>query len=315
MAVYVKPSLQARNFLMIVAVLLLAVLALSLYFDVVRARQQYEELATAVARSIFRQLLIAREWTSRHGGVYVPKTEDLEPAPNLRELSQDVFTKDGRVLTRIHPEYLTKLIGDIMNDEDRIRIDVTSLKLTSMANAPDLWERGALDRIERGSKEESAIVGRDRSTTFRYMAPLKTEESCLGCHGKQGYRVGDVRGGLAISFSYGPFQKALRKNETQTYLVHLLFLAIGLAMVYSFGTKLIKGIVRLQEALSRIKTLEGLLPICAGCKKIRLAEADPNSQESWIPVESFIGERTDAQFSHGFCPECLKKLYNWEYRK
>ena len=300
---------------MIVAVLLLSILALSLYFDVVRARQQYEELATAVARSIFRQILIVRQWTSRHGGVYVPKAEDLEPLPDLRELSGDVTTKDGRVLTRIHPEYMTKLITDIMNGEDRIKIDVTSSKLTSMANAPDPWERGALERIEKGSKEESAIVGRDGSATFRYMAPLKTEESCLGCHGKQGYRVGDVRGGLSISFSYGPFQKALRKNEAQIYLVHLLFLAIGLAMVYFFGTKLIKGIERLQEALSRIRTLEGLLPICAGCKKIRPAGADPQSQESWIPVESFIGERTDAQFSHGLCPDCLKRLYNREYRK
>ncbi len=310
-----KPSLQARNFLMIVAVLLVAVLALSLYFDVVRARQQYEELATVVARSIFRQLLIVREWTSRHQGVYVPRTEDLEPVPDLRELPGDVTTKDGRVLTRIHPEYMTKLIKGVMNNEDRIKINVTSSKLTSMANAPDPWERGALDRIEKGSKEVSAIVGRDRSAMFRYMAPLKTEESCLGCHGKQGYRVGDVRGGLSSSFSYGPFQEALRKNETQIYLVHLLFLAIGLAMVYFFGTKLIKGIVKLQEAFSRIKRLEGLLPICAGCKKIRPAGADPTSQESWIPIESFIEERTDAQFSHSYCPECLKRLYNWEYRK
>lgn len=86
-------------------------------------------------------------------------------------------------------------------------------------------------------------------------------------------------------------------------------------MVYFFGTKLIKGIERLQEALSRIRTLEGMLPICAACKKIRPAGADPKSQESWIPVESFIGERTDARFSHGLCPECLKRLYNWEYRE
>lgn len=115
---------------MIVAVLLVAVLALSLYFDVVRARQQYEELATVVARSIFRQLLIVREWTSRHQGVYVPRTEDLEPVPDLRELPGDVTTKDGRVLTRIHPEYMTKLIKGVMNNEDRIKINVTSSKLT-----------------------------------------------------------------------------------------------------------------------------------------------------------------------------------------
>ena len=121
-------------------------------------------------------------------------------------------------MSRIHPEYVTKLIKGIMNKEDQVKIEVTSSKLTSMTNALDPWESGALDRIEGGKQGGIAIVGSDQSATFRYMAPLRTEESCLGCHGEQGYRVGDVRGGLAISFSYGPFQEALRKNQTQIYL-------------------------------------------------------------------------------------------------
>lgn len=53
----------------------------------------------------------------------------------------------------------------------------------------------------------------------------------------------------------------------------------------------------------RIKLLEGLLPICAGCKKIR-------SQENhWEHIESYISKRSPVQFSHGLCPDCLEKLY------
>jgi len=60
---------------------------------------------------------------------------------------------------------------------------------------------------------------------------------------------------------------------------------------------------QLTEALSRIKTLRGLLPICASCKKIR------NDEGYWEQVETYIMNHSYADFSHGLCPECAKKLY------
>ena len=62
-------------------------------------------------------------------------------------------------------------------------------------------------------------------------------------------------------------------------------------------------IVELREALSRVKTLSGLLPICAGCKKIR----DDNGY--WSQIESYISEHAEVEFSHGLCPACEKKAY------
>jgi DNA-binding response OmpR family regulator len=55
---------------------------------------------------------------------------------------------------------------------------------------------------------------------------------------------------------------------------------------------------QLEDALSRVKQLQGLLPICSYCKKIR------NDRNYWQQVEGYISERTEAQFSHGICPEC-----------
>ena len=74
-------------------------------------------------------------------------------------------------------------------------------------------------------------------------------------------------------------------------------------------TLLKKKIGELEHALSHIKNLEGILPICSSCKKIRLEGADPEQQEGWKPVEVYISERTKAEFSHSICPECMKKLY------
>ena len=67
------------------------------------------------------------------------------------------------------------------------------------------------------------------------------------------------------------------------------------------------GVIALETYLSRslfqrIKILEGFLPICANCKKIR-------TQNQWEQIETYISENSLAQFSHSLCPDCQKKLY------
>jgi len=62
-------------------------------------------------------------------------------------------------------------------------------------------------------------------------------------------------------------------------------------------------IQELQAAMASIKTLKGLLPICASCKKIR------NDKGYWQQVESYLAEHSEVQFSHGICPDCMVKLY------
>ena len=59
----------------------------------------------------------------------------------------------------------------------------------------------------------------------------------------------------------------------------------------------------LKEAMGTIKALRGLIPICAHCKKIR------DDQGYWRQVEEYFREHTEAEFSHGLCPECVKTLY------
>lgn len=61
-------------------------------------------------------------------------------------------------------------------------------------------------------------------------------------------------------------------------------------------------IAELQAALAEVHSLQGLIPICAYCKRIR------NEAEFWERVESYIGARSDARFSHGICPECIKQF-------
>jgi hypothetical protein len=67
-------------------------------------------------------------------------------------------------------------------------------------------------------------------------------------------------------------------------------------------------IVELQDALAEVRTLSGLLPICASCKKIR------DDQGYWNQIEDYVSSHSQATFSHGICPECAKKLYPEYYK-
>ncbi len=68
-------------------------------------------------------------------------------------------------------------------------------------------------------------------------------------------------------------------------------------------------ITTLQHTLAEVKTLSGLLPICANCKKVR------DDTGYWQQIESYVSQHSQAQFSHGICPDCLKKLYPEEYER
>lgn len=69
---------------------------------------------------------------------------------------------------------------------------------------------------------------------------------------------------------------------------------------------LARRVEELQDALQHVRTLQGILPICTHCHRIR------TDKESWERIETYISAHTDALFSHGFCPDCVKKYYSEE---
>lgn len=70
-----------------------------------------------------------------------------------------------------------------------------------------------------------------------------------------------------------------------------------------------KLIQDLRRALQEVKTLSGLIPICANCKKVR------DDSGYWTQVEAYISQHSEADFSHSICPECLQELYPQAYQK
>ena len=69
---------------------------------------------------------------------------------------------------------------------------------------------------------------------------------------------------------------------------------------------LAERVQQLEDALARVKQLQGLVPICSYCKKIR------NDRNYWQRLESYLSDHSEAQFSHGICPECYEKIVKAE---
>ncbi len=79
--------------------------------------------------------------------------------------------------------------------------------------------------------------------------------------------------------------------------------------IRTYNTILQRRVVELEQLNEKINTLETLLPICSSCKKIRVEGGDPDDQQAWENLESYISDRTSSTFTHGICPDCLDKYY------
>lgn len=303
-----------RTLLVLVGALFAVGTAMSLQQNFTQVREDRFQLAMSTGEVLFRTIVATRAWISSHGGVYVPVTETMRPNPYLTVPDRDVRTTDGRELTMINPSYMTRLVGEILAGEG-YTVHTTSLKTLRPGNAPDEWEREALLRFEKGGALEYSLTGPVKNRVFRYMEPLKTDASCLRCHEEQGYKVGDVRGGISIAFPYAPFERSIRAAERRAIARHAIFFTTALAILFFLGLRIMKLAGSLEESRRQVRTLEGILPMCANCKKIRKEGAKATDPGAWMPVDSYIAGRTEATFSHGICPECAKTLYGWSEKE
>jgi hypothetical protein len=300
---------QARRFLLVLCLILLAILSTSLYLDLGEIESKYRTLATQIGRSFFQAINTMREWNFKHGGIYLESADDASPSKYLAESIRSATTTDGRILSMINHAQMTRLLSELLKNQRGIQLHISSLTPLRPENGPDAWEKEVLTRFTHGQKEEFTITGSGGASVFKYMAVLPSDERCQTCHPSKNGEVEMVRGGITVLLPYDPFQKAMAAERRQNITVHGMFLIIGIGFIGLTGKKLLTSIAALQDSLLRIKRLEGFLPICAHCKKIRQAESDRRNQNDWVAIERYIEERTDAEFTHGLCPQCAKDLY------
>ncbi|WP_418647341.1 diguanylate cyclase domain-containing protein [Thauera butanivorans] len=221
--------------------------------------QRVDRASMAVARergeTLFRLVETTRDWNARHGGVYVLVTNDTRPNPYLVHPRRDVVTLDGQRMTMVNPAFMTRQLAELAERTDGIRLRLTSLRPLRPDNRPDPWEAEALAAFERGVPERLSLVDTGGGPVHRYMAPLYMTASCLQCHAADGYRLGDIRGGVSVTM---PAATLLELRDTQRQHVAGVFLAAfvlvagSIHYVFAAARRHVRAIARVNAEQERL---------------------------------------------------------------
>ncbi len=185
-------------------------------------------IATESLRNSFFKDIAYRNWATIHGGVYVPVTPETLPNPYLMDHPErDITTPSGKRLTLMNPAYMTRQVHELSRDLYGLEGHITSLRPIRPENRADPWETGALLSFEEGVEEKLSITPMNGRPHLRLMRPFRVDEGCLSCHARQGYRVGDIRGGISVSVPWDPVRKTL--------LAHAFFSAAGFGGIWLLG--------------------------------------------------------------------------------
>jgi diguanylate cyclase (GGDEF)-like protein len=231
--------------------LVVVLLVLGVFIGImIRNNQLINEEILSKAKSFFSNILLTRRWNANYGGVYVEKKNGMTSNPYLE--NPDIHTVDGKVYTMKNPALMTREISEYAENEGLFRFHITSLKPLNPGNKPDPFETEALQLFEQGKKEHTGNMRKNGKHFFRYMAPLMVERSCLQCHGKQGYKVGDVRGGISVTVDVTNVHSTLKWQNRIIIILSILTAMVVLGVIYFFIMKLN---TRLTEAYMQIEIM------------------------------------------------------------
>lgn len=241
-------KLIKRYAVIVNAVWTLMVVASFLWFSYQQNKNNYE-IAKAVARIAFQKDSIYRKWAATHGGVYVPVTPETPPNPYLANLPErDISTPSGKLLTLVNPAYMTRQVFELATKEENfVRGHITSLNPLRHENAPDEWEQKALKSFESGNREASEVQVVNGQVFLRLMRPFFTEQPCLKCHAAQGYKIGNVRGGISVSVPMSLFSPYSGRLSAGTAFTHFIIWVLGVCTVNFSAGKLSRSSAALHE--------------------------------------------------------------------
>ncbi|HEY3347744.1 MAG TPA: DUF3365 domain-containing protein, partial [Nitrospirota bacterium] len=222
---------KTRYILIAASISLVLIFCITMFLVADRQARLIKEQVHEEASTIFRQLVIARRWNSEYGGVYTKARPGEMPNKYLRDAS--ITDTAGNVYYLKNPALMARELSQYSDEEGLVHFKITSLKLMNPDNAPDEWERRQLQAFESGKTGVSEIIKQKGHYYYRLIRPLYIERPCINCHDEQGYKIGDVRGGISITLPYDKYRRAVAHNiaamaSLSILLVVLLVLVLRL---------------------------------------------------------------------------------------
>lgn len=266
----------ARKF-MIGSMIIISLVICGIFFAF---NMRAEELTISVihqqAKSLFNQVILLRRWVTGHGGVFVEVRPGVNPNPYLTSLPglkvNIVDQQDGKLYTLRNPGLATREMSQLSSQAEGYSFHISSLKpVNKETNSPDEFERDALLKFERGAKEVYTIEQHPSGPVYRYMAPLIYETTCNRCHSHQGYKNGDIRGGVSVSVPMTEVARKMRHNRLMTAASAALVLGLLLGALAYVNQRFMRALRDAQSKLVEmavIDSLTGLLNRRAGLERV-----------------------------------------------
>ena len=191
--------------------------------------QLVNEVLKNKAKAIVDLVVDMRHWNAQFNGVYA-KTDLISPNPYLDP--GYIKSDKNETLIWINPAFMTRQISDIASQRDGFSLKITSNKLINKHNAPDAYEKKLLDYFE--SNPDVPYYWEIKDDEFKFMGALKVQKECMKCHQKQGYKIGDIRGGISVSFDTAKeFEQLNEINEDkENGILFLIIASIGTLMTF-----------------------------------------------------------------------------------
>ncbi len=230
-----------------------AIFVAAYFWGAATVQSSARDHALTVAKANFEKDLAYGRWVASNGGIYVPSTDEYPPNPFLKDIPErDLTTPSGKELTLFNPAYMLRKVYELNKNHQGVLGHITSLNLIRPENKPDDWEREVLAGFEKGSEVFHSVEQIDGKPYLRYMKRLVTEKRCLKCHAAQGYREGDVRGGISVSVPLDDEYYSISSQYMRQYMI-ILASIWGLGMfLFNFGANIFKKQIR-QSEKSQVK--------------------------------------------------------------
>jgi two-component system, NtrC family, sensor kinase len=240
-------SLRTK-FIIFIGAIISAFYLFMLYRTAVFDEKMILKQAEQQARMLYKQILLTRQWAADHNGLFVLQGKGVEANPYL-ELPE-VTDKQGQTYFLRNPAMITRELSAYAKRDGLGYFRVTSLKPVNPDNKPDGFEKAALQDFTEGTDEIIDVEMTDLGRVVRFIAPLRVSESCLGCHARHGYALGDIRGGLSITIPISWADELINRNiKSLVFIGVTSILIVTVALFLMFESLIVRRIRRLSQAM------------------------------------------------------------------
>ncbi len=208
-----------------IVVLIVSIPSITLLWQ--NQQKTVREQAHIRAQAIYQMIIVTRQWVADN-------RDAVDPVPAV----------------------VTKELAKYANHMSTFKFHITSDKLVNPENAPNSFEKDALNKIENENLLEYADIHIDdnKNKFYRYAAPLYINQSCLACHDNQDYRIDDVRGLISIEFPLEEMESSIASsNKITSYAFIIGFIILIIIISFSIYMLIIRHLRTLQKAADAMR--------------------------------------------------------------